>query len=131
MDQPDQRALLDLHWAASDAGDFATEHALYREDAVLEYPQSGERIRGRAHIQASRAAQPNKKRFSIRRHRRQRRSLDYGVHPELRRQAFLCRQHHRVQRRTGHTRDAVLLRPLPSRPFSRRLGRADGPIVLG
>ena len=38
---------LDLHWAASDANDFDAEHRIYREDAVLEYPQSGERIRGR------------------------------------------------------------------------------------
>jgi hypothetical protein len=61
------RAALDTHWAASDAGDFAAEHAIYREDAVLEYPQSGERIRGRRNIQLSRAAQPNKKRFTVRR----------------------------------------------------------------
>jgi len=33
----------------------------------LEYPQSGERIRGRRNIQLSRAAQPSKKRFAIRR----------------------------------------------------------------
>ena len=34
---------------------------------MLEYPQSGERIRGRRNIQASRAAQPNQKRFAVRR----------------------------------------------------------------
>lgn len=34
---------------------------------MLEYPQSRERIRGRRKIQASRAAQPNKKRFTVRR----------------------------------------------------------------
>src|ERR1700727_3850906 len=61
------RAALDRHWAASDADDFETEHQIYRDDAVLEYPQSGERIRGRRHIQASRSAQPNKKRFTVRR----------------------------------------------------------------
>jgi hypothetical protein len=61
------RAALDLHWAASDASDFEVEHQIYREDAVLEYPQSGERIRGRRGIQASRTAQPEKKRFSVRR----------------------------------------------------------------
>ena len=67
MDDRDIRAALDLHWAASDANDFEAEHRIYAEDAVLEYPQSGERIRGRAHIQASRTAQPNQKRFSVRR----------------------------------------------------------------
>src|SRR5258708_39111901 len=61
------RAALDQHWVASDANDFETEHRIYLEDAVLEYPQSGERTRGRSNIQNQRASQPNKKRFSIRR----------------------------------------------------------------
>ena len=61
------RAALDQHWAASDANDFETEHIIYHEDAVLEYPQSGERTRGRSNIQGQRASQPSKKRFSIRR----------------------------------------------------------------
>jgi hypothetical protein len=61
------RAALDQHWAASDANDFETEHRIYLEDAVLEYPQSGELTRGRANIQGQRASQPNQKRFSIRR----------------------------------------------------------------
>lgn len=34
---------------------------------MLDYPQSGERIRGRRDIRESRSLQPNKKRFSIRR----------------------------------------------------------------
>jgi len=67
MEQPDIRAALDHHWAASDANDFDAEHAIYRDDAILEYPQSGERIRGRAQIQLSRTAQPNSKRFDVRR----------------------------------------------------------------
>ena len=61
------RAALDHHWAASDANDFEGEHQIYREDAVLEYPQSGERISGRRNIQLSRAVQPNQKRFTVRR----------------------------------------------------------------
>ena len=61
------RAALDQHWAASDANDFETEHRIYLDEAVLEYPQSGELTRGRANIQGQRASQPNKKRFSIRR----------------------------------------------------------------
>src|SRR5579859_1114225 len=61
------RAALDQHWAASDADDFETEHEIYLEDAVLEYPQSGERIRGRRNIQITRAKQPNKKRFMVQR----------------------------------------------------------------
>ena len=61
------RAALDQHWAASDANDFETEHRIYHEDAVLEYPQSGERTRGRTNIQNQRAHQPSNKRFSVRR----------------------------------------------------------------
>jgi ketosteroid isomerase-like protein len=61
------RAALDQHWAASDANDFETEHLIYLEDAVLDYPQSGERTRGRRNIQGQRASQPNKKRFTVRR----------------------------------------------------------------
>ena len=67
MHDDDVRAALARHWAASDANDFETEHQIYRADAVLEYPQSGERIRGRHNIQSSRAAQPNTKRFTVRR----------------------------------------------------------------
>ena len=67
MDEREIRAALDRHWAAADADDFAGEHEIYRDDAQLEYPQSGERIRGRRAIQASRAAQPNRKRFTVRR----------------------------------------------------------------
>lgn len=67
MEEREIRAALDRHWAASDANDFETEHDIYREDAVLEYPQSGERIRGRRNIQSSRTAQPNLKRFAVQR----------------------------------------------------------------
>lgn len=63
----DIRTALERHWAASDASDFDVEHEIYREDAVLHYPQSGERIRGRYNIQQSRFLQPNKKRFTIQR----------------------------------------------------------------
>jgi ketosteroid isomerase-like protein len=61
------RAALDQHWAASDANDFVTEHLIYHEDAVLDYPQSGERTAGRSNIQNQRASQPSNKRFTIRR----------------------------------------------------------------
>jgi hypothetical protein len=61
------REAVNQHWAASDSGDFATEHAIYQEDAVLDYPQSRERIVGRLNIQTSRSLQPNKKRFVVHR----------------------------------------------------------------
>jgi hypothetical protein len=67
MDDQAIRAALQRHWGASDVSDFEAEHEIYREDAVLEYPQSGERIRGRRNIQESRTVQPNQKRFTVRR----------------------------------------------------------------
>ena len=67
MDDRTIRSALERHWAASDANDFDAEHEIYREDAVLNYPQSGELIRGRRNIEASRIAQPNRKRFTVRR----------------------------------------------------------------
>lgn len=67
MDDRTVRLALERHWSASDASDFEIEHEIYHDDAVLEYPQSGERIRGRTNIQQSRVLQPNKKRFTVRR----------------------------------------------------------------
>jgi hypothetical protein len=67
MDDREVRAALERHWAASDANDFSVEHEIYREDAVLHYPQSGERIRGRGKIQESRTVQPSQKRFAVQR----------------------------------------------------------------
>jgi hypothetical protein len=67
MDERTVRMALQRHWDASDASDFKAEHEIYHEDAVLDYPQSGERIRGRQNIQESRTVQPNKKRFTVRR----------------------------------------------------------------
>jgi hypothetical protein len=67
MDDRTVRLALERHWSASDSSDFEIEHEIYHDDAVLEYPQSGERIRGRTNIQQSRFLQPNKKRFTVRR----------------------------------------------------------------
>lgn len=65
MDALAHRMALERHWTASDAGDFDVEHEIYAEDAVLEYPQSRERISGRANIRDSRFVQPNRKRFAV------------------------------------------------------------------
>ena len=44
----DTRALVRQHWEASERGDIDAEHAIYAADAILDYPQSGERFSGRA-----------------------------------------------------------------------------------
>lgn len=67
MGDRDMRDLIERHWVASDANDFAVEHDIYRDDAVLHYPQSGERIRSRHNIEESRRLQPSHKRFTVQR----------------------------------------------------------------
>jgi len=59
------RARLDQHWKASDRGETDTEHAIYAADAILDYPQSGERFRGRSKIQAQRGGHPAERHFTI------------------------------------------------------------------
>ena len=52
------RDALNTHWQASAAGDLEAEHRIYAEDVICDYPQSGERILGRANLQALRGAHP-------------------------------------------------------------------------
>ncbi|MEU5312294.1 nuclear transport factor 2 family protein [Streptomyces sp. NPDC021562] len=59
------RAAIEEHWLASERGDFEAEHAIYAADAMLDYPQSGERFRGRETIAAQRGAHPADRHFAI------------------------------------------------------------------
>ena len=63
----DIRARIQEHWDASERGDVDTEHAIYATDAILDYPQSGERFRGRSKIQAQRGGHPAERHFTVRR----------------------------------------------------------------
>jgi hypothetical protein len=63
----DIRAWIQQHWDASERGDAEAEHAIYADDAILDYPQSGERFRGRSRIQAQRGGHPAERHFSVRR----------------------------------------------------------------
>jgi hypothetical protein len=67
----DIRARIQEHWEASERGDVELEHAIYADDAILDYPQSGERFRGRSRIQAQRGGHPAERHFTIRRIRGQ------------------------------------------------------------
>ena len=68
MDEREIRNALNQHWAASASGDQNTEHEIYADDAVCDYPQSGERILGRSNLQALRSHHPGKPAgFEIRR----------------------------------------------------------------
>ena len=62
------RQALNAHWQASAAGDADAEHAIYDDNSICDYPQSGERILGRANLQALRSHHPGKPSgFNVRR----------------------------------------------------------------
>lgn len=59
------RAAIEEHWQASERGDTEAEHAVYASDAILDYPQSGERFRGRGTIAAQRGGHPADRHFKV------------------------------------------------------------------
>src|SRR6059058_4013455 len=65
VSEADFRARIQQHWEASEAGDIDAEHAVYAADAILDYPQSGERFRGRATIAAQRGGHPADRHFTV------------------------------------------------------------------
>jgi hypothetical protein len=61
----ESRTRIEEHWQASELGDTDREHAIYTADAILDYPQSGERFRGRSRIQEQRGGHPAERHFTI------------------------------------------------------------------
>ena len=61
------RAAIEEHWRASESGDNEAEHAMYAADAILDYPQSGERFRSRPTISAQRGGHPATRHFTVER----------------------------------------------------------------
>ena len=60
MEEEQIREALKAHWHASAVGDANAEHDIYDDDAICDYPQSGERILGRSNLQALRSHHPGK-----------------------------------------------------------------------
>jgi hypothetical protein len=60
MGEDEIRAALERHWFASAGGDQNAEHEIYADDAICDYPQSGERIIGRQNLRALRSQHPGK-----------------------------------------------------------------------
>ena len=60
MEEGQIREALNRHWQASAAGDVDSEHEIYADDAICDYPQPGERIVGRRNLQALRSHHPGK-----------------------------------------------------------------------
>jgi len=59
------KTAVEEHWRASERGDIDAEHAIYALDAILDYPQSGERFRGRQAISAQRGGHPANRHFDV------------------------------------------------------------------
>ena len=59
------RAAIEQHWNASEKGDTEAEHEIYADDAILDYPQSGERFCGRSTIAAQRGGHPADRHFAV------------------------------------------------------------------
>jgi hypothetical protein len=59
------KSLIERHWQASQDGDGDAEHDIYAPSAILDYPQSGERFRGRDTIQLQRGSHPTERRFAV------------------------------------------------------------------
>ena len=75
MDETRARKMIEEHFAASGISapgggpgdDIASASEIYADDAVLEWPQGGERIRGKANITAFRSAYPARLEFEVHR----------------------------------------------------------------
>jgi hypothetical protein len=59
------KTAIEEHWRASEDGDIEAEHAIYALEAILDYPQSGERFRGRKTIAAQRGGHPADRHFTV------------------------------------------------------------------
>jgi ketosteroid isomerase-like protein len=66
MDEATARGLIRDHFAAAGRDEVAAS-TIYAEDAILEFPQGGERIRGKARILGFRSAYPASLDFDLRR----------------------------------------------------------------
>ncbi|MGK5441102.1 nuclear transport factor 2 family protein [Micromonospora sp. URMC 105] len=75
MDETVARAMIKAHFAASNVSapgggpgdDIARASEIYADDAVVEWPQGGERLRGRANITAFRSRYPARQEFQLHR----------------------------------------------------------------
>ena len=62
---PTSKAVVARFWAAMGANNFAAAGALLHDDYVLDWPQSGERVRGRDNFVAINAHYPAAGRWQI------------------------------------------------------------------
>ena len=75
MDEATARAMIQAHFDASNVGapggapgdEIARASEIYADDAVVEWPQGGERVRGKADIIAFRSTYPARQSFEVHR----------------------------------------------------------------
>jgi hypothetical protein len=98
MDEEQKREALNAHWHASEVGDANAENDIYDDNSICVYPQSGERILGRANLQALRSHHPGKPSgFNVKRILGK--GLDYGIHNRLPGTTGIHGEHHGVPQR--------------------------------
>ena len=107
----------------------SASHAMYQEDAVLEFPQSGERFEGVENLRAWRSNYPASTSVEFQEIRGHGRSLGRRADDRLRRRPGELRgQHPRAARRQDRARDDLRGRGLGAARVARRVeGRAVGP----
>ena len=66
MEYDEVKAILLRHWSHTGGSNEHLASELYHDDALLEFPQSGERFRGRAKITSWRSAYPARLQFEPR-----------------------------------------------------------------
>ena len=126
MQEEQIRDALNAHWQASAAGDVNAEHDIYDDDAICDYPQSGERILGRSNLQALRSHHPGKPSgFDVKR------ILGKGdlwitEYTITYRTASIHSEHYGVPQRQGRARDTVFRRSLRGALLAKPMGPADG-----
>jgi hypothetical protein len=84
MQEEQIRTALNTHWHAPAVGDANAEHDLYDDDAICDYPQSGERILGRSKFAGlAESSSRQAVRLQGQADSRKRGSLDLGIHNHL------------------------------------------------
>jgi hypothetical protein len=120
------REALNTHWHASAVGDANTEHDIYDDNAICDYPQSGERILGRSNLQAL-AESSSRQAFRLQRQAdsRKRGSLDHGIHNHVPGTTGIHGEYYGVPQRQGRPRNTVFRGSLRGAGLAEAMGSAD------
>jgi ketosteroid isomerase-like protein len=65
LNNEEMRAILDRYWEATVTQNLEKVHEFYHDDVVIEFPQSGERIRGKQNIYELRSHYPTKTSYKV------------------------------------------------------------------